>query len=83
MKFKQEKAEKGGWTKWIHPTMTGYHMACCDCGLVHTINFRAFKVVKTLKSGVRLAQNLPKKEYRVEFKVKRNEKHTKSLRSKK
>ncbi len=25
--------------EWIHP-LKGYRMACCDCGLVHHIDFR-------------------------------------------
>lgn len=27
------------WTDWIHP-LPGYKMACCDCGLVHDMQFR-------------------------------------------
>lgn len=26
--------------EWIEPIKRGYKMGCCDCGLVHTINFR-------------------------------------------
>jgi hypothetical protein len=26
--------------EWIRPVMNGYKMACCDCGLVHTIDFK-------------------------------------------
>jgi len=26
--------------KWIRPIKTGYKMACCDCGLVHEIDFK-------------------------------------------
>jgi hypothetical protein len=25
--------------EWQMPILEGYKMACCDCGLVHTINF--------------------------------------------
>lgn len=25
---------------WIQPIKRGYKMACCDCGLVHVLNFR-------------------------------------------
>ena len=28
-----------GWSIWIHP-LPGYKMACCDCGLVHDLEFR-------------------------------------------
>lgn len=26
--------------EWVQPVQTGYKMACCDCGLVHVIDFR-------------------------------------------
>lgn len=25
---------------WIRPTPRGYRAACCDCGLVHVVDFR-------------------------------------------
>jgi hypothetical protein len=25
---------------WIQPVRRGYRMACCDCGLVHELDFR-------------------------------------------
>lgn len=31
------KVEDG---EWVQPVTTGYGMACCDCGLVHRLNFR-------------------------------------------
>lgn len=43
MKYKKEVAAKGGWTDWIQPKRLGYKMACCDCGLVHQLNFRVIK----------------------------------------
>lgn len=29
--------------EWVQPIRKGYKMACCDCGLVHTIDFRVVK----------------------------------------
>ena len=26
--------------QWIQPVRKNYKMLCCDCGLVHTMNFR-------------------------------------------
>lgn len=26
--------------EWIRPVRRGYMLACCDCGLVHRVNFR-------------------------------------------
>ncbi len=28
--------------KWIQPVRRDYKMACCDCGLVHTMEFRVY-----------------------------------------
>ena len=29
--------------EWIQPIRKGYKMKCCDCGLVHILNFRIYK----------------------------------------
>ena len=29
--------------EWIEPRSRGYRQACCDCGLVHQIDFRVVK----------------------------------------
>lgn len=31
-------ADEEGWSEWIHP-LPGYLMQCCDCGLVHRMEF--------------------------------------------
>ena len=38
IKFK--KAKDG---EWIQPIKKGYLMKCCDCGLIHKIDFRIKK----------------------------------------
>jgi hypothetical protein len=43
MKYRQEIETENGWTEWIQPIRRGYKMACCDCGLVHVIDFRMRK----------------------------------------
>ncbi len=41
MRHKQAVAiHPDGWTRWSYPTMDGYKMSCCDCGLVHNMQFR-------------------------------------------
>lgn len=39
MKYKQHPVDDEGWTGWIYPRMDGYRMGCCDCGLVHELQF--------------------------------------------
>lgn len=29
--------------EWVRPVMKGYKIICCDCGLVHKINFKHVK----------------------------------------
>lgn len=34
--------DEDGWSEWIHPTPSGdrgYLMQCCDCGLIHEMQF--------------------------------------------
>jgi len=34
---KYKQAKEG---KWIQPVQKGYGLCCCDCGLIHKIDFR-------------------------------------------
>ena len=29
--------------EWVQPVNTNYKMSCCDCGLVHNIDFRIYE----------------------------------------
>lgn len=41
MKFVKHVVEKlSDWTAWVRPVRKGYKLACCDCGLVHDLDFR-------------------------------------------
>jgi len=35
-----EKAKDG---EWIRPKRKGYVLECCDCGAIHTLDFRLVK----------------------------------------
>lgn len=51
-KIKQVKVNKDGWSRWEMPVMKGYLMQCCDCGLVHEMEFEAMREVgKPKKNG--------------------------------
>lgn len=39
-RFTIERERANGWTRWVQPVKRGYLMACCDCGLVHRMDFR-------------------------------------------
>jgi hypothetical protein len=52
--------------EWVQPVEHGYKMACCDCGLVHKIDFRVengrvqFRVVRDNRATgqIRRHQNI-------------------------
>ena len=37
--------------EWIQPIMSGWKMSCCDCGLVHKIEFRIVGDVVQIRSA--------------------------------
>ncbi len=43
--LKQVKINKDGWSRWEMPAMKGYLMGCCDCGLVHEMEFEVIQIV--------------------------------------
>jgi len=64
--YQEHEVEKAGdYTDWIRPIRKNYKMACCDCNLVHDLDFRIRKEWRGLV---------------VEFRAKRNNKETKRLR---
>lgn len=78
-KFRKEFEGDNGWTRWIPPRMTGYKLACCDCGLVHDTQFKVLRVTKRNKDGswegVRIAGT------KVLFRVRRNDRSTAAMRT--
>lgn len=62
MKAKRFPIQKAG--RWVQPIMRNYLLACCDCCLVHRLDFR---IVGTRK-------------LRVQFRVYRHVGQTKALR---
>lgn len=79
-KFKQHIAGKGGWSDWDVPIMKGYKLACCDCGLVHDMEFRVLQVTKRLKNGSWAGKKMSLGKWRIEFRAKRNNRSTALIR---
>lgn len=61
MKYKNVKAGE-----WVQPVRKGYKMACCDCGLVHVLDFRVvnrriqFRAFRNERSTAALRRAKPK-----------------------
>lgn len=68
MTFKNHKAGIGGWSEWVFPTKK-YLFKCCDCGLVHEIEFKTF-IEKERKRNIFTVIPLPK-EVRAMFRARR------------
>lgn len=56
--------------EWVQPIPEGYKLQCCDCGLVHRLDFRV--------SAYGIAGVGP--EYRVQFRVFRDNRATAAVR---
>ena len=62
MRLGQFKKVKAG--EWQQPVMRGYLMECCDCGLVHRVDFmvridgrgRARVLLRAWRAGIRKAK---------------------------
>lgn len=84
IKFHKVKVKKGKkYSDWEYPIMKKYQMACCDCGLVHEINFKVVKIIKKLKNNVDKCEDITDENYRIMMQARRNTKLTKGLRDKK
>lgn len=76
MKFKQHTAGKRGWSEWASPRLSKpYHMACCDCGLVHDLQFAVYEVHKQSRNGWWHGEPMLT-PFRVLFRARRNERLT-------
>jgi len=54
--------------KWVEPVEAGYKMACCDCGLVHNLDFRVedgraqFRVFRNNRSTAMVRRHMRARE---------------------
>ena len=80
MKNKRIRVEKeisrSGFSRWVNPVLNGYLLACCDCGLVHEMEFRAFERGTVRKDGSYRLKVLPPSKYGVRFKARRAPRYT-------
>ncbi len=61
-----------GWCDWIAP-IPGYRFMCCDCGLVHEMEFRIVKQTGPTDAAGTWPSRAPKeKGLRVAFRAKRD-----------
>lgn len=76
----------GDWSDWQSPSPRNvYKMACCDCGLVHDMEFKVVRVDKgqNPESGTWSGTDLDRLKHRVVLRAKRNEPATAAMRREK
>lgn len=82
-RMKKMVEREDGWCDWVQPAEL-YRMGCCDCGLVHDMQFRIVRVKEDLGNGVfTLGDEIPRTKALVHFRARRNERSTAALRRKK
>jgi len=62
------------------PVMKGYKMACCNCSLVHNINFSIIEKFDYKPNGTFKYRIIDNKDYAIEFSATRNNRSTAQLR---
>lgn len=81
MNYPVLKETNTGWCEWQYPEMKKYRMACCDCGLVHTLQFAVVENTgRGPAKGEFVFRVLPSKKLRVRLRARRDEKETRLLR---
>ena len=76
-RIRAERAvSKRGFTRWVNPDMASYLLACCDCGLVHEMQFRAFERTAVRKDGSYRLRVLGPSKYGVRFRARRAARYT-------
>lgn len=68
-KFKQHKAGRGGWSEWVNPKLDSFLFKCCDCELIHQLQFGVF-LKRNEKRGAYEIFNLPD-NFGVKFRARR------------
>lgn len=77
-KYDKPQAGEDGWTDWIDPARH-YKLACCDCGLVHNVEFRVIVTTRKRNGRFKMIRANPK-NCRVQFRVSRNNRATGQIR---
>lgn len=80
-RFKKEKEEENGWSRWVPPASPIYRLGCCDCGLVHDMEFAVVEVIGGDPDNVwQHGEALDSAKYKVLFRARRNNRSTAALR---
>ncbi len=79
-KYPPELEQEDGWTRWVPPKPEAYRFMCCDCGLVHDMQFKVGRVVDKKAGGWVYLEDVDDPELVVQFRVRRNNRSTAQVR---
>lgn len=66
------RVTKSGWSYWQKPRMKGYLMQCCDCGLIHEVEFRVYRIIERHSNGTKTME-MAGEDYEVGIRMRREE----------
>ncbi len=82
MKFNKVVETDTGWSDWIMPTpRRSYKMACCDCGLVHDMQFEPVEVKRKRGGWTEVLSVLDPQNHWFRMRARRNDRLTEKLRA--
>lgn len=67
-------------SEWLVPHMGGYKLACCDCGLVHDMEFAVIEVTEEIEKGKYATVDVENWRFLVKMRAKRNNRSTGQMR---
>ena len=83
-RLKPEVEGPDGWTQWQYPLLKGYRMGCCDCGLVHDLEFAVVEIERHIRPDRFVIGNTVikgnKGKYRIAMRARRNQRSTAQVR---
>jgi hypothetical protein len=66
--------DEDGWSDWISPKPRGYLMQCCDCGLIHEVDFDVVRYTgEPDENELSPCEVVEDKSYAATFRVRRHE----------
>lgn len=68
--FEQHTPDADGWAQWTAPVHDSYLIKCCDCGLVHEMQFQVVPLLRHLNAEEWEAGE-PSEQHRVLFRARR------------
>jgi nitrate/TMAO reductase-like tetraheme cytochrome c subunit len=85
-KREAEQITETGWTDWIHPKGDEngvYQLQCCDCGLVHEMQFAVARDGKPIDNVYTTFITVKDKKLKTIFRARRNNRMTAQTRRRK